>query len=62
MQRVIAADNVEDAFRAEGYGKAVSDVVRKNKSFRASRSLRAKSVTPADPAQADKMSHGHDGD
>jgi len=58
MQRIIKADDVSEAFREEGFDEAVSDMVQRNKSFRATRSLRRKGDTADNPAQVDKMSHG----
>lgn len=60
MQRIIAADDVDEAFRQEGYSEDVAAVVQSNKSFKATRSLRqTDDISPPQP-QADKMSHGQD--
>lgn len=60
MQRIIKANDVDAAFREEGYGEEVSQLVQGNKSFKATRSLQQTNDTPSSPGQADKMSHGQD--
>jgi hypothetical protein len=58
IQRIIAADNVDDAFRQEGYGEAASKMVQRNKSFKATRSLRQTDTPPATDTPVDKMPQG----
>ena len=58
IKRLIEAEDVEEAFKEEGFTETAAGLVGRSKSFKASRSVHAERNVITDESPHDKMSHG----